>query len=682
MSRSIISAALLLPSAALAQHAPAGVPAPAPQDVLVFSAATFAAAQPATAYDMILRVPGFTFDPGDATVRGLAGAAGNVLIDGRRPATKDALDIVLQRIPASAVLRIELIRSGAQGGAQGMDLQGQPVVANIVRRREAAVRGQIEGSLGRYGDARIVPALRADLSRRDNGTLTEGSARLYASVDNSKGYGPRIRTNADGSPRETTYYNEHDGFRGGEASLTHERDVGGGRLRLNASFTRDHERADTALDTSFPVIAHERVIELETKDDAEFGATWNRAFAHGLSLELVALQRLTRDDASQRADDGTGIDAESERATGRESVASARLRWQPRPALSIEGGGEAAYNVLDSHAALSIDGVPVALPAADVRVAERRGEMFTTIVWQAGKPLTIEAGLRLEASRLVQSGDSQLTKAFLFPKPHLLVTWTAGQHTQVRARIDRTVGQLDFADFVSSASLTSNTVTAGNAALEPDRRWNASLAWDHRFWGDGALVLTARHDWIDHVLDRVGIVGPGFAFDAPGNIGNGTKTRLSAELSLALDRLGIRHVLIKGNVGYRWTSVVDPVTGLRRAISDEQPIDGEVHLTDDLPRLNARWGADLILGTVKYEYRFNEFRRSVVGNRLSLFAEVKPAPRWAIRIYVENITGRGVERDRAIYAGARNVAPLRYNETRDLATRPLFGLLARRSFGG
>ena len=91
-----------------------------PQAVTSFPPAFFASAQPNTAFDMVLLLPGFSFDRGD-TVRGFGGAAGNVLIDGARPASKtDALDEVLKRIPAKSVERIEVIR----GGAPGIDMQG------------------------------------------------------------------------------------------------------------------------------------------------------------------------------------------------------------------------------------------------------------------------------------------------------------------------------------------------------------------------------------------------------------------------------------------------------------------------------------------------------------------------------------------------------------------------------
>ncbi|MEH6678261.1 hypothetical protein, partial [Phenylobacterium sp.] len=55
----------------------AAVAQPAPERaVIAYPPSAFAEAAPDTAYDMILRLPGFAFDKG-ATVRGLAGSGGN-----------------------------------------------------------------------------------------------------------------------------------------------------------------------------------------------------------------------------------------------------------------------------------------------------------------------------------------------------------------------------------------------------------------------------------------------------------------------------------------------------------------------------------------------------------------------------------------------------------------------------
>ncbi|HEY8434653.1 MAG TPA: TonB-dependent receptor plug domain-containing protein, partial [Sphingomicrobium sp.] len=108
-------------------------PATAPSATSSYPASFFASARPNTALDMIARLPGFTLDTG-ASVRGFAGAAGNVLIEGERPSTKaDTLDNILRRIPATSVIRIDIIR----GGAPGIDMQGHTVLANVILLRTA-----------------------------------------------------------------------------------------------------------------------------------------------------------------------------------------------------------------------------------------------------------------------------------------------------------------------------------------------------------------------------------------------------------------------------------------------------------------------------------------------------------------------------------------------------------------
>src|SRR5260221_9703445 len=105
---------------------------PTTQAVTPYAPSFFAGVQPSTALDMVQRLPGFTLDTG-SNVRGFAGAAGNVLIDGARPASKDdPLDEILKRIPASQAERIDVIR----GGAPGIDMQGKTVIANVIPRRD------------------------------------------------------------------------------------------------------------------------------------------------------------------------------------------------------------------------------------------------------------------------------------------------------------------------------------------------------------------------------------------------------------------------------------------------------------------------------------------------------------------------------------------------------------------
>jgi len=150
----------LLAQAAVAAL-PVAAPSPAlaaPQGVVSYPASYFARGNTNTALDMVNNLPNFTLDTGDS-VRGFEGSAGNVLINGQRPTSKrDALDAVLQRIPASKVEHIDVIR----GGAPGIDMQGKTVIANVRLKDGAGFRGILAVANQHVNDGRNLGGLRME----------------------------------------------------------------------------------------------------------------------------------------------------------------------------------------------------------------------------------------------------------------------------------------------------------------------------------------------------------------------------------------------------------------------------------------------------------------------------------------------------------------------------------------
>ena len=125
------------------------------EGISVYTPDFFADSRPATASDMVSRLPGFSLDTG-TSARGFAGTAGNVLIDGARPTAKtDDLSTILIRIPAASVERIEVIR----GGAPGIDMQGQTVVANIVSRKGDSTQTILKAATTYTGAGQWSPSL-------------------------------------------------------------------------------------------------------------------------------------------------------------------------------------------------------------------------------------------------------------------------------------------------------------------------------------------------------------------------------------------------------------------------------------------------------------------------------------------------------------------------------------------
>jgi outer membrane receptor protein involved in Fe transport len=244
-----------------------------------------------------------------------------------------------------------------------------------------------------------------------------------------------------------------------------------------------------------------------------------------------------------------------------ETILRGLLRFERSAALEFEGGGEIAYNMLEIDQTYSVGGVNKPLPSASVKVEETRGELFGKTTWRINPKWTLEGGLRLESSTISQSGDAEQEKSFFYAKPRLLTTWTPTASTQVRLRIERTVGQLDFGDFAASADLEDENVFGGNVNLEPESRWVGELTFEKRFWGEGIVSVGLRHDEISNAIDVIPLEG-GYA--DVGNIGDGTLDQLVLNVTVPTDKLG----LSGGKFGFRntWnhTEVTDPTTPPQR----------------------------------------------------------------------------------------------------------------------
>src|ERR1051326_305950 len=170
------------------------VPASAQDQIESYRPDFFTAARPATAMDMINRLPGFTFD-GGAGSRGFSGNSGNVLINGQRPTSKtDSLSSILSRIVAADVERIDVIH----GSAPGIDMQGKPVVANIIRRETAATTVVAIASANYTHTGRILPGGQLQYSRTQGPRTYDVSIRRDANFNGDMGEANITRSDAAG----------------------------------------------------------------------------------------------------------------------------------------------------------------------------------------------------------------------------------------------------------------------------------------------------------------------------------------------------------------------------------------------------------------------------------------------------------------------------------------------------
>jgi hypothetical protein len=668
----------LLAGPALAQTAPAQdapVGDVAPQGVLVFEPAFFADSRPDTALDLIARLPGFAFESGDSGTRGLAGTAGNVLIDGRRPSTKsDSLDQILRRISAAGVARVELIR----GGAPGIDMQGRSVVANVVLIRTVTTERVFEANSYVYPDGHLGPVLAARWSRREGDDQIEGSISGFSDRTDGTGDGFRRRYNPAGSLIQDADLVLWDRIRNLRATGAVQRRVGGGLLRVNGLLGWfGNENAQDLLIRSgggFDSFNDEEANDI----NSELGVSWARDLNPRLDLELTGLQRYSAEDytgVSESRGDSSTFTAD---ATSGESIGRAILRFRPGSRWSFETGGEVAYNFLDSATTYAENGVPVPLPSSSVKVEELRGEVFGQATWRPDPTLTLEGGLRVEVSEISQSGDSDLTKSFVYPKPRIQATWTPRTGHQFRFRAEREVGQLDFGDFIASADIDIGQVEGGNPDLEPEKSTVIEAIYEHRFDGEGVIEVTVSHADIEDVVDVIPLTG---GFDGVGNIGDGTADFFQLRLTLPTDRLGIPNGRFQTRGSWSSTSVLDPVTGEARRFQGNQAFGCGVSFNQDL--MGGRWswgfehGCNIDKGRA---FRVREVRAFHQEPNVEAFVQWKPERDLTVRVDLGNATDRAQGNDREIYAGPRDTAPLAFREVRRTRMSPWLFVQVRKTF--
>ena len=649
----------------------------------VFPLSWFEAAQPRTALDLVTRLPGFALDDGDDGVRGYAGSAGNVLIDGKRPVSKyGQLANALKRIPADAVEQVELIR----GSAPGIDMQGQPVVANVIRRADAStsIRALVAARL--YGEGELRPEARLEGLRSTPDYVLEGTLHAY-DVRNDSGDGYRRRFDAAGELLRDASRRIDADTQGFSASTGYERTLGRGDLRLTGTVGGSRNSKDEAVTEVFPGSETVTFSNRGEYSNAEFGAQYGQNVGAASRAEVLFLQQLRSYDTVETETSAGDVGRFSESGHAGESILRSTVRTALPRNRSFEWGGEAAFNFLGSDAAATDNGMPVELPAASVDVEETRGEVFGRYSWAPSRSLSAELGAALEGSRIRQSGDSSSSKTLTYFKPRGLLAWQPTGGDQVRVTVQRTVGQLDFDDFVSSAELSPGAANVGNVDLEPSKSWDLLASWERQLSTDATVIVSLLHSEISDVVDIAPVYadtdGDGIAetYQGVGNIGDGSQSEIAFDLNLPLDRLGIPGGLLQSNVAYIVSSVTDPVTGEDRRISGvEYPWDGSIAFTQDLPDRRVRWGVSLPFGDSEPQFRVTEVRIEEKDLRMDMFAEYFPNPDWAVGLSFQNLAKRERMLTRELYDAPRNTGNVDAIVVEHLRTEPHIRLYAQRDF--
>jgi Outer membrane protein beta-barrel family/TonB-dependent Receptor Plug Domain len=685
-----------------AQTSAATTPAPARTSrTTAYQADYFAQFAPRTALDIAQHVPGFQLDLGNnqsstgVDVRGFAGTAGNVVINGARPSSKaETLDVTLARIPAQRVVRVEI----GPGDLFGSDYAGKSQVLNIILSQQAGIDANIKAGGARRFSGYVNRDIQGSaLIRRGASTIN-----LSAGTGRNKQFEEGTDTLTDPATgqlvefrRKHNVYFNRDPFLATSWALERGSDSA---FRLNARWQpsrfdlRQRNRVSPAGEAP-----HDDNLHQHYRDPViEVGGDVTRPLAGG-AVKFVALatrrKRNDFDSYVQRngllTDDPAVVGGFEQSVKARRNETIGRLSWTRSNLLgfSFEAGAEAAYNTLDDHVDFveideNGDRVPIDLPIASATVKEKRGEVYVNLGKTISPALRIDGGLNYEFSQLTVRGDATADRALKFLKPSISLDWKAGGgwHTQLAVR--RTVAQLDFYDFISIGELSTNRINGGNADLQPQRTWEFRLTAEHPLLGDGLFKLDVGHDLISLLQDRILVFDDrGNAFDAPGNLGTGKRYFASLTVDAPLTRVwkGLRAKL---TTTLQRTRVEDPISGRLRKFSGFYP-DWQWDLTVRRDAGALSYGFEVSDNQRFTFYRTDEFDTNFNrGAYMTAFVEYRPGPRTSLTFDIDNLLNTHAARQRLIFFPNRAQPEGAIDEFRDRNRHRSFGITLKQSFGG
>ncbi len=668
------------------------------KDVFGYPAAFFDRFRPDSALDMLRQLPGFRLNFG-GELRGYGADTGNVLIDGRRPSSKRVtVPSILDRIPASQVERIELIR----GPVRDIELMGEPQVANVVLRTDtpAAVRWSVVG----YRNADMPPLpwfTNISMSDRWRGIDFNGGLDIFRKAFSERNDEDIL----DGNGNLTEERFEHGYQKEFEANfdLTASKWVGETLLTWNSQIGIQ-DGGEKFVSDRTPVgqgTRNELTEGISDELQFEAGITLERNLTDSLLGNLLLFATREAEDAAttQLSINAAGIQtSETIKDTyqiEKELIARTEFEWSGWDSHTVRLNLEGSYNLVDNEELQTLDTgtgpVSVIVPGATTAISEDRGEFLLKDTWSMGQ-YELDYGMGAEASKLSQTGDPEVERKLFFLKPHAELSYTPSEERKLRVRLAREVAQLLFDDFFSASLLLDDDVSLGNPNLKPETTWESEVGYEQRFGSQSVVKLTLFHHWITDVQDLIPV---SLNDESPGNIGEGKRWGVQLEGTLQLGWAGLDNARL--NINSRWqdSSVVDPVTGQDRVLTTTILSDSNntrsifdndnayvvvLDFRQDFEEERVAWGSDVTFEADLKQFKVNEYDLRKREPDLNLFVETT---RWfgmKVRVEFNNILDMNKERIRTFYTGQRGLSPVLRRQLQDRTDGREVGLSLSGSF--
>lgn len=609
---------------------------------------------PQNAFDMIERLPGFTFDSGQSS-RGFGGNAGNVLIDGVRPTLKSGgLEGVLKRIPANQIERIEIMRGGVNAG----DTAGQSIIANVIKRKNF--------TSGTYGLV-FKRAPHGEFKPNIEATITTMVGQWDTTFDTNLGYSPSFNHGE---------INRYDANNALIRSSQEERDSLGTFSFLNGQMSRGFELGKLTFNGRLGVDKWKndqvrKIYNHDVIDNTQFGSQWKLKHDHHIELaefgvdwvqttdnwkwhSLILGQIETRQDDTNALETQNGVVeygvSYQEDRYKSEYIARNTYGYVGSAKFKPEFGVEIARNYLNKKQSNILNDQVVNLPNANVEVSENRAEVFASFVYTYNDKLSIDGGLTAEFSKIEVIGDTLNDQSFDFLKPRLSTSYKLNDDMNLIVKIQHVVGQLNFNHFAASSSAQDNRDISGNSELKPEQSTEFSSEFDWAYSEKGSFKVKAYHYWKDDILEEIVLSDK---YYGRGNAGSARVWGANIDLTIPTDGI-LDNGLLKVSYNYSNSIFTDSIIDADRPVNGQVPHSFYANFRQDLVEQKLAWGLAVDGHYLNTQYHVDEISQYQGHSRFVAFIETSYFDKYKLQLEVSNIDVTRNTRSRFFYKDTRN----------------------------
>ncbi|WP_414528057.1 TonB-dependent receptor plug domain-containing protein [Nodularia chucula] len=678
----------------------------APNQVIIIDRQEIERFNDATAGDVLRRLPGVVitgpFDENrDVRLRGFSAGFTQILIDGQQlPDSRDNRQVEVNRIPASAIERIEIIRTPTAG----QNSQGVAGTINIVLKQPNRPIGVLDAGVSFLEDRQILGNLnllygqkQGDFSYQISaGVLTRGSEKFK----------DRQTTNANGAITEADIEDDIKNFVDYSFAPRFRwqlspKDV----LRVEpllflTNTTRDVERNINS--TNFfgngrlqRIRERENAVQESFKDFTwRMSGVWEHEFNPNAQMNLGLLfQKLeyTQDKTETNTITDQNFNNTPENTPQAISSPSRNTINEIRNTNEQEWLATLGFNFLLGENHRLSTGFEGSFRDRDAGFADRvdvkanyeLSEQLLSFYLQDEITLSpnhlLTAGLRLEniTSNSTSSDGVNISNSNTELNPSLSYRYRVTPNTNFRLGVARTISRPAFNNLIPFVNQRNGNINQpdelGNPELQPEIAWGVDAGVEQTFGNNtGVIGLNGFIRFIDNLIETQITQDPNTNRfrQQPINIGYGKAYGVELDVKSSMAFIGIPNLNLSSNFSLLGSQIQDSVTGESRPFNEQPNYVMNLGFDYAIPEWNMTFGVNYNF-TPQIEWEqlagTNTQRRITKSiSSLNAFVAFQLQENLNLRFYGRNIGGINSDRINTTFNQQNNFV----NELVDLQSAP------------